>query len=350
MTRIPIWLDLRDVPVNKRLPYWKTAKQLGCERVLLGKDDPHLDRDDVDVVKVDGRNALRSGKKPIGKYIVLRNAKDQERAAQADGFVIIDAQNWAIIPLENLIAARKDRPGTLFAHATTVEDALVFRDTLEVGVHGIAFAPENPESLEALDAALRAKGAPAREATRSAAGPFLVPAKVTHISDAGTGDRVCIDTTSIFRPGEGLLVGSTARSFALVHAETVASEFVAKRPFRVNAGAVHSYLYSPEGKTRYLSELKAGTHVLAIHPDGVHRVLTVGRAKIERRPHFLIKWSAEGQEGHAMLQNAETIRLVQPDGKHVSVTDLKTGDEILVHQEHSARHFGMPVDEFLEEK
>lgn len=348
--RIPLWLDLREVPVNKRLPYWKTAKKLGCERILLGKDDPHLEKDGFEIIKVDGRNALKEGTKTIGKYVILRNAKDQARAAKAEGFVIVDAQNWAIIPLENLIAARKDLPGTLFAHAQTVEDAILFRDTLEVGVHGIVFAPEDPESLEKVDEALRSRGKTAIPTKAKKAGEFLVPAKITSISDAGIGDRVCIDTTSIFRPGEGLLIGSTARGFALVHAETVESEFVAKRPFRVNAGAVHSYLYSPEGKTRYLSELTAGTNVLAIHPDGVHRILTVGRAKIERRPHLLIEWDADGAIGNAVLQNAETIRLVHKDGRIVSVTELKAGDEIMVHLEDSARHFGMPVDEFLEEK
>lgn len=346
--RIPLWLDLRDIPVNKRLPFWKTAKKVEAEAVLLGKDDPHLDKEGA--IKVDGRNALKIGTKTIGRYVVLRNAKDQDRAAKVDGIVIVDAKNWAIIPLENLIAARKDKPGTLFAHATTVEDALVFRDTLEVGVHGIVFAPESVEAVEELHEALLGKGISSHKPKPAATGDFLVPATITKISDAGAGDRVCIDTTSIFRPGEGLLIGSTARGFALVHAETVQSEFVAKRPFRVNAGAVHSYLYSPEGKTRYLSELTAGTQVLAIHPDGVHRVLTVGRAKIERRPHFLIAWNADGHEGNAVLQNAETIRLVRPSGEHVSVTELKEGDQILVHLEESARHFGMPVDEFLEEK
>lgn len=351
--RIPLWVDLRDVPVNKRLPHFKAAKAVGAERILLGRDDPHLDRDGINAVRVDGNLALKpgTGTEPLGRYVPLRNAKDQDRAAAVDGLVVVAAEDWVNIPLENLIAARRDRPGTLYALARSPEEAGRFRDTLETGVHGVVLAPDGPAAIEATDRVLREKGKPAIKPTKAASKDFLVPATVTGLEDAGPGDRVCVDTTSVFRPGEGLLVGSTARGFALVHAETIETEYVRARPFRVNAGAVHSYLYSAGGKTHYLSELRAGHKVLAVHPDGVHRVLTVGRAKIERRPHTLLSWSTEdGDEGNAVLQTAETIRLVTPDGDPVAVTDLETGDRILVHTEDAARHFGMPVDESLEER
>jgi 3-dehydroquinate synthase II len=169
-------------------------------------------------------------------------------------------------------------------------------------------------------------------------------------------DRVCIDTTSLFRPGEGLLLGSTARSFALVHAETLQSEFIATRPFRVNAGAVHSYLFTQggvdaSGTTRYLSELAAGQSVQAIHPDGAHRILGIGRVKVERRPHLLVRWRTEdGTAGNATLQNAETIRLVSPDGTAIAVTELRPGAHILVHNESAARHTGLAIDGDVEER
>jgi 3-dehydroquinate synthase II len=50
------------------------------------------------------------------------------------------------------------------------------------------------------------------------------------------------------------------------------------------------------------------------------------------------------------VQNAETIRLVDPAGKAVSVTALKDGDKVLVHIESTGRHFGMQVDETLIER
>jgi 3-dehydroquinate synthase II len=53
-----------------------------------------------------------------------------------------------------------------------------------------------------------------------------------------------------------------------------------------------------------------------------------------------------------MLQNAETIRLVRPDGTPLAITEAKTGDEVLVHVAGAAkaRHFGGEVDEFIVER
>lgn len=62
---------------------------------------------------------------------------------------------------------------------------------------------------------------------------------------------------SLLTPGEGMLVGSFARSLFLVHSECAESRYIASRPFRVNAGPVHAYVQLPGGRTGYLSELKA---------------------------------------------------------------------------------------------
>jgi 3-dehydroquinate synthase class II len=399
--RIPLWIDLRHVPINKRLPYLHVLEEVACERALVVRGDPHTERPGLEAVTIDGNRHLKHNGQPIGRLVKVADAKGQEKAAKADGIVVVDAEDWRVIPLENLVAARRDRPGTLFALARTPQQAALFADTLETGVHGIVLAPESPQAIVEADQELRKRWRPPRPAPTVAiaaqgihvvgeapspridepqaaqvpqmpdgpsapsvtsaassvapangeARPFLEPATVTSVSDGGMGDRVCVDTTSLFRDGEGLLVGSTARSFCLVHAETLKAEYIQPRPFRVNAGAVHMYLFAPEGKTRYLSELSAGQPVLAVHPDGIHRVLTVGRAKIERRPHTLIHWrTADGRTGHAMLQTAETIRLVAPDGAAVAVTDLKPGQAILVHGEDAARHTGLPVDSRLEER
>ena len=50
------------------------------------------------------------------------------------------------------------------------------------------------------------------------------------------------------------------------------------------------------------------------------------------------------------MQNAETIKLVNPEGKHVSVANLKEGDEVLVWIGEKARHFGVGIDEFIIER
>ena len=73
---------------------------------------------------------------------------------------------------------------------------------------------------------------------------------------------------------------------------------------------------------------------------------------MERRPLVMVEAEFDGQEGTAMLQNAETIRLVRPDGTPLAITEAKAGDEVLVHVagEAKGRHFGGEVDEFIVER
>ncbi len=51
-----------------------------------------------------------------------------------------------------------------------------------------------------------------------------------------------------------------------------------------------------------------------------------------------------------LVQNAETIRLTDPEGKAVSVVNLSPGDKILVAMEEGGRHFGMKIEESITEK
>ena len=342
MRRIPLWLDLRHVAADQRGPFLDAAQVARCEAIIA-----------ADVQVRAGR--LLRGADDIGAIVRMESGADQERAVAEPGVVVVEAGDWTIIPLENLIAARRDRPGTVFAVAHGRDEALRLCDTLELGVHGIVLRPTSPDDVRNVHHALQQRGERRDDAPTPPAGtddePLrLMTARVSALSDAGPGDRVCVDTTSVFAPGEGLLVGSTARAFALVHAENIASEFVAARPFRVNAGAVHCYVVAPAGRTRYLSELASGDRVLAVNQAGATRELTVGRAKIERRPHTLVRWTSQAGAGSIVVQTAETIRFVRPDGTPVAVTDLAVGDEILVHHQSAARHFGMPVVESLEER
>jgi 3-dehydroquinate synthase II len=92
-----------------------------------------------------------------------------------------------------------------------------------------------------------------------------------------------------------------------------------------------------------LSELKAGDEVLIVNREGKTRPASVGRVKIEIRPLILVEAEVEGKEIKTILQNAETIRLVTAKGSK-PVTELKAGDEVLVHVTTSAgRHFGVAV-------
>ena len=107
--------------------------------------------------------------------------------------------------------------------------------------------------------------AQALKATRREA---LSEASVTEIVYEGLGDRACVDLCENLKPGEGMLVGSFSRGLFLVHSECEESAYINSRPFRVNAGPVHSYVLMPNNRTAYLSELKAGDEVLVVDPQG----------------------------------------------------------------------------------
>jgi len=175
----------------------------------------------------------------------------------------------------------------------------------------------------------------------------LVP--ITRVIPAGVGDRVIVDTTSLLRPAEGILVGSAAAFLLHVASETVGSRFTRPRPFRVNAGAAHSYTLLADGTTRYLSELVAGDAILAAEPNGAPRSVRVGRIKIERRPMVMVEVEREGRRYTAFLQEAETVRL---SGEHdrLATTHLDAGQRVFGAAFPPARHLGGVVEETIEER
>lgn len=147
-----------------------------------------------------------------------------------------------------------------------------------------------------------------------------------------------------------MLVGNSSSALFLVHGETLESGYVAARPFRVNAGAVHAYILLPDGATKYLSELRAGDEVLIVDRDGRSRSAIVGRVKVERRPLLLIEAEAQGHRFTTIVQNAETIRFVTPEGSALSVAQLRPGDELMIRLEEGGRHFGMRIRETIAER
>ncbi len=157
--------------------------------------------------------------------------------------------------------------------------------------------------------------------------------------------------TRLLKHGEGLLLGSSASSFLFVHGETVESEFVPTRPFRVNAGPPHAYVRMSNGNTKYLSELHTGDEILLVNTEGMLRSATIGRLKIEIRPMLLIKWLDENdKEGSMFLQQAETVRVVGLDNKTKSITALKEGEIVLGWCDVGARHIGASISSIVTER
>jgi len=65
---------------------------------------------------------------------------------------------------------------------------------------------------------------------------------------------------------------------------------------------------------------------------------------------MLITASVAGISITTILQNAETIRLTDPEGNPISVVSLKPGDKVLAAVEEGGRHFGHKIEETITEK
>jgi 3-dehydroquinate synthase II len=270
--------------------------------------------------------------------MAVGSAGDEEEiiAESRNRIVIVKTADWKIIPLENLVA----RSDNIFVEVENMEEARTACGVLEKGVAGLVITQRDPVSA----------GQMIREFKGVGESLEMEELKISRVTSLGMGDRVCVDTCTLMGEGEGILVGNSSAVLFLVQAETLENPYVAPRPFRVNAGAVHCYTRLKGGGTKYLSELSAGHEVQVVSHEGSSTSAFVGRAKVERRPLLLVE--AEGRLGKAgiILQNAETVRLMNPGGGACSVVNLASGDKVLGLLEENGRHFGSPVSERILEK
>lgn len=345
-------LDLNDIENIKKLGNIKVINEEENADIFLvgikgeGDGTLRLDKDtdlnnskDLEVAK----NFKNKGKKIVA-YVEINSKKHEELArvlGKVVDYLILVGKEWTVIPLENIIADLQKEDVKIIAAIDNINDAKLALETLETGTDGVIFQPKNFEQIKEISKIIEEASQDEYE---------LKEATVTNIKPVGSGDRVCIDTTSMLSPGEGMLIGSYSKAMFLVHSESLESEYVASRPFRVNAGPVQAYVMVPGNKTKYLSELETGDEVLAVDSNGESRTVIVGRVKIEKRPLILVEAESDGVKIKSLLQNAETIRLVNDKDEAVSVSDLQIGDKLKVFIDKGARHFGMSIEETIIEK
>ncbi len=327
-------------------------KSFLCDPELIGIDHRSKVRafsssNEGDVVLIDSLDKVEAIKE-MGKEFALtvRISKKEDEdlvvsATQQGAIgVFIETEDWKIIPMENLVAQLHKKNTKLYAKIERLEEAQTMFGVLELGVDGVVYAPRSSDDIKSLIGYL---SAPKKLA--------LIFVKIKEVKDVGIGDRVCIDTASMLEIGDGALVGSQSNLFFLIHSETIGSEFTSPRPFRVNAGAVHSYILLPDARTKYLSEIEAGDEVSIVNSQGITKSVIVGRAKIEKRPLRLIRAVYDGHLASILVQNAETIRLVGKNNELISATQIKPGDEVLAYAHApGGRHFGIQVEEHIIEK
>jgi 3-dehydroquinate synthase class II len=335
------------------------------------------------------RVAARAAGVRAGLFIDVENLESEfprcvQVCERGDDFVVIDIEHATYIPYELLLAKTEGKPTRVLRTVPikglvgTVDDinqSLNAFATMERGV-GVLFRARDPNAVDSLS----------RNLSHRQSGTLdLVNATVVEVRHTGLGHRVCVDTTTAMTAEEGMIIGSTGWGGIFVCSETHYLPHMNLREFRVNAGGLHSYIWGPSDSILYLSEMKAGVEVLCVDLHGKSRVVTVGRAKIERRPLVCIrarvsldrvseavraavrgaqtaalqvtppgeKISAEDQDYvyvNTFLQNDWHVRIMGADGKIRHSTLVKPGDELLAHVEVPGRHTGLRVTEHILEK
>ena len=332
-----------------------------CNAVVVGDRDIDLARSygvnaassnggDIQIVEENHVEKIDEAKKHhriVCLRLPIRSRMDEAKAVEAVesgvDYVIVSCPDWKIIPLENLISISRKRGKTkILAEVHDPQEALTALETLELGADGVVLKATSPDEVEKTSAIVKKVKTRPEEARETKIS--LSPARVVSCKPLSMGSRVCIDTCELMELGEGILVGCQSSGLFLVQAEVEENPHVAPRPFRVNAGPVSLYTLTPDNRTRYLSELKAGDEVLIVGRDGECRTSVIGRVKIEKRPLILVEAEVDGDRIKAIVQNAETIRFVTSDGS-TSVSELKSGDEVLVYHQLGGRHFGVLVNE-----
>lgn len=261
-------------------------------------------------------------------------------APQVDN-LIVEFSDPTNIPLELILASSQSSKTFILKKVKNAVDGEVSFMTMESGSNGILLDSDNINEIIKLDNVFN---------NISKVKIQFKNAIVTKIKHAGMGDRVCVDTTSILTTNEGMLIGSTSNGGIMVCSETHYLPYMNLRPFRVNAGGLHSYIWGPDNHVAYLSDLKAGDQILSFNSDGEGRVVTVGRIKIERRPLLQIEAEIENQKINLFIQDDWHVRVFGSKGEIRPSSEIIIGDKLLGYLDEPGRHVGIKINETINEQ
>lgn len=360
-----IWIDGREISLE-RYDIWSLINNSALENVVVTfrqrKDGhfPHKTRlitniqneTELDQLSPNDVVLAEPGLLDIAKsrgyqtciFLAVEQSESLEQACQTAAnydYAIVDFDLPTNIPLELFIARLQERETVLLRRTTTAAETEVAFGVLEEGSDGVLFCGTDLYEIKAVSNLLNRTSLPPLE---------LTPLLVTETRHVGMGLRACIDTTGLMNQEEGMLVGSTSSGGILVCSETHYLPYMNLRPFRVNAGAVHSYIWMPNNTAEYMTDLSAGSKVLCANYNGTVRELTVGRVKIEVRPLLLIRGDAQGRELNVIVQDDWHIRLMGVDGKPKNATQIQSGDTLLAYLCNQGRHVGISVSETIIER
>lgn len=257
MKKREVWFDARDLELNNNilsLVFEKNFDHLLIRPELYKKEilpkrmsiAVHVEKieqlDELEDVIIFSENEeiLREAKEkglPSALFKVITNKDDLEYVYKNGAFydyVCVLFYETTNIPLELLIAAFQKKNCVLMKFVNNVQDAEIVFGVMEKGSDGIIFTSREMMEIEEMSKLIEK----ANQVQLN-----LETGKVVDIKHIGMGCRVCVDTTSILDKNEGMLIGSTSTGGILISSETHHLPYMELRPFRVNAGAVHSYTW-----------------------------------------------------------------------------------------------------------
>lgn len=286
-------------------------------------------------------DATEQGRK-TALFITVKDKESLEMAlkfAPQFNYTVVKLKDETNIPLELIIAELQKKEIQLLKEVYSAEEATISFGILEKGSNGVLLKTNEIEEIFLLQNEIKKNESIDIE---------LVEASVVSIRHSGMGYRGCIDTTSLMTTEEGIIVGSTSLGGILACSETHYLPYMNLRPFRVNAGAVHSYVWGPNNKTEYITDLKAGSKVLCVNIHGKSKVVTIGRIKIEVRPLLLIEAKYNNVIINTIVQDDWHVRVHGANGEPRNVTTLKPDDKVLAHISNpGGRHVGIKVEEMI---
>jgi len=339
-----VWIDVRSKSPSP-------ADRLEQADALLV--DQISDSETPNCFVVDSQQRLVQNDEIVGKIVDVSTKDGQDEALAAVGsvdWILADCSgDWKMIPAENLIVAAKST-GTRLAFVVQDEkDVVGLVRALELGVDALCVQPDVSFWNDVIKARQeRNQSQSASDSTQPEMEPQVVLGKCYRSEkSAVVADRVCVDLVQALSPLEGCWVGSSAKILALILSEAATSSLVPSRPFRVNAGPVHSYILMGDGKTtKYLCELEAGDEVVVYDSKtDSSRSIAIGRLKVEVRPCLMVNLANDnGDKSQVFLQQAETVRLGQGGESFIRVTELSSNPEesvpILLRCSVSGTHIG----------
>jgi len=361
-----VWFDGRGIPLQRR-DIWDVINNSAIKKVVVNVANRREGRyplktqliteikDTADLKHVsEGETVLSGDQELLGvakqrgyRTCVFLSVEGQEalerswQDAQNYDYAVVDFDLPTNIPLELIIARLQKQKTVLLKRETNFAAAEVAFGVLEQGSDGVLFASTDINEIIKINNYLTTKNTQTIE---------IHPLTVGEVRHVGMGVRACVDTTGLMSQDEGMVVGSTSQGGIFVCSETHYLPYMNLRPFRVNAGAIHSYIWMPGDKAEYISDLTVGTKILCVNTKGAARELTVGRIKIEVRPLLLIKGDAAGKELNVIVQDDWHIRLMGAAGKPLNATAIKPGTKLLAYVCSPGRHVGIKVDETIIEK